>query len=73
MADTRCYQFFLEPSDPMQQRYEALRAVFVEGVPQKQAAEQFGIPYGALRKQVYEFREACRNGSPSPFFFRFAD
>ena len=70
MVDTRCYQFFQDPSDPLQRRYEALRAVFVEGQSQKQVAVRYGITHGALRKQVHEFREACRNGSSPPFFFR---
>jgi len=69
MDDPRCYQFFQEPSDPLQRRYEALRAVFVEGLSQKQAADRFGLTHGALRKQIHEFRQACDNGSPPPFFF----
>lgn len=67
MDDTRCYQFFQEPSDPLQRRYEAIRAVFVEGLSQKQAADRYDMTHGALRKQIHEFREACRNGSPPPF------
>ncbi len=70
MDDTRCYQFFQDPSDPLQRRYESIRAVFVEGLSQKQAADRFGITHGTLRKQIHEFREACRNGLRPPFFFR---
>lgn len=70
MDDTRCYQFFQEPSDPLQRRYEALRAVFVESLSQKQVADRFGITHGALRKQIHEFRDACRNGLRPPFFFQ---
>jgi transposase-like protein len=73
MDDIRCYQFFQEPSDPPQRRYEAIRAVFVDGLSQKQAADRFGITHGALRKQIHEFREACHNGSPAPFFFQLAE
>ena len=73
MDDTRCYRFFQEPSDPLQRRYEAIRAVFVEGLSQTQAADRYDMTHGALRKQIHEFREACRNGSPPPFFFRSAE
>jgi len=70
MDDTRCHQFFQEPCDALQRRYEALRAVFVEGLSQRQAADRYGITHAALRKQIHEFREACRHGSSPPFFFR---
>ena len=40
------------------EQYEALRAVFVEGLSQKDAALRFGYTYGALRQLVLEFRSA---------------
>ena len=70
MDDTHCYQFFQEPSDPMQRRYEVLRAVFVGGLSQKQAAARYGFTHVALRNLIHDFREACRDGSPPPFSFR---
>jgi hypothetical protein len=51
-------------------RYEALRAVFVDGLPQNEVAVRFGFTYGSLRQLVHEFRAAMRSGSPPPFFKR---
>ena len=72
MDDTACREFFSQTTNPYHRRYEALRAVFVEGRSQKEVAEEFGYQYGSLRQLVYEFREHCRAGSngsePSPFF-----
>ena len=69
MDDTRCREFFSQPTNPYQRQYEALRAVFVEGRPQKQIAEESGFEYGSLRQLVHEFRHHCRNSAdPSPFF-----
>jgi hypothetical protein len=31
MDDTRCRQFFLEPTETYHRQYEAMRAFFVEG------------------------------------------
>lgn len=50
--------YFLRPRCPGQRQYEALRAVFVEGLSQKDAAARFGYSYGALRQLVLEFRSA---------------
>ncbi len=48
--------FFLQPLKPMQRQYEALRAYFVEGLPSKQVAEQFGYSPGSFRVLCHEFR-----------------
>ena len=42
MDDTRCRQFFLEPTEPYHRHYEALRAFFVEGRQLPEIAQQFG-------------------------------
>jgi hypothetical protein len=70
MEDARCRKFFSEPNNPYQRRYEALRAVFVEGRSQPDVAEQFGFARSSLRQLVCEFREHCRQpeGCGSPFF-----
>jgi predicted DNA-binding protein (UPF0251 family) len=69
MDDTRCRKFFCQPINLYQRRYEALRAVFVEGRSQKEVAEQFGFEQSSLRQLVYEFREQCREPTDvSPFF-----
>ena len=69
MDDTSFREFFSTPTNPYHRRYEALRAVFVEGRSQKEVAKQFGYEYSTMRQLVYEFRQHCRNsGDASPFF-----
>lgn len=67
MDDTLLVRFFLEPSSARQRQYEALRAVFVEGLSQKAAADRFGYSYDAFRQLVHEFRLSS-NGDPAPPF-----
>lgn len=67
MDDTDARDFFLKPSCTSQRRYEALRAVFVEGLSQKAAASRFGYSPGAFRQLVLQFRSACAAGKPPPF------
>ena len=69
MDDVRCRKFFFHPRNTYHRRYEALRAVFVEGRPQKEVAQEFELRHDTLRHLVCEFREHCRkpNGR-SPFF-----
>lgn len=69
MDDACCQEFFSQPRNPYHRRYEALRAVFVDGRSQKDAAEQFRFEHGTLRHLVREFREHCRNPSDSSPFF----
>ncbi len=69
MDDGLCLDFFRQPTQPCHRRYEALRAVFIDGRPQKEVAEEFGFSYGSLRQWVRELRQYC--GHPveeSPFF-----
>lgn len=62
-------EFFSHPTHPHHRRYEALRAVCLEGRPQKEVAERFGYQYNTLRQMVYEFRQqALDPGDASPFF-----
>jgi DNA-directed RNA polymerase specialized sigma24 family protein len=58
MDDEALRQFFLRPACPAQRQYEALRAVFVEGLSQKEAAQRFGYSYGAFRQLLLEVRSA---------------
>jgi hypothetical protein len=67
MDDTLCQNFFSQPSGPAQRQYEALRAVFVEGLSQKDAAVRFGYAYDAFRQLVHQFRLDCAVGTPPPF------
>jgi hypothetical protein len=68
MDDTSCRRFFREPSGPLQRQDEALRAVFLDGLCQKEAAGRFGYSYDALRQLVHQFRQGCAAGTPPPFF-----
>jgi hypothetical protein len=45
-----------------------LRAIFVEGLPQNDAADKYGYTHGSMRQLVHRFRTAMRSGSPPPFF-----
>lgn len=69
MDDTPCREFFSQPTNPYHRRYEALRAVFVEGRSLKEVADQFGLAYNSLRQLLYEFRKHCQQSADgSPFF-----
>jgi DNA-directed RNA polymerase specialized sigma24 family protein len=69
MDDTLCREFFAQPTNPYQRRYEALRAVFIEERSLKEVAEQFGLASSSLRQLVYQFRQHCRQSAvASPFF-----
>lgn len=60
-------QFFLQPHDPLQRRYEAVRAVVLEGLPIQQAAERFGFAYGTLRNLLSQFTRQLRDQPATPF------
>ena len=69
MDDTPYREFFARPTHPYHRRYEALRAVFLDGRSQKDVAEHFGYRSSTLRQLVYEFRRRGReSGDSSPFF-----
>lgn len=59
-----CRRFFLEPRQPRQRQYEALRAYFVEGRPAKEVARAFGYSVGAFHVLCHHFRR-----TPDPAFF----
>ncbi|MHC4459222.1 MAG: hypothetical protein ACYS0I_19445 [Planctomycetota bacterium] len=50
-------RFFLEPEQPKQRQYEALRAYFVENLPAKDVAACFGYTPGAFHVLCYKFRK----------------
>jgi hypothetical protein len=69
VEDSRCQRFFRDANSTTYHRqYEALRAVFVEGLPQNEVAAKYGFTHGSLRQLVHEFRTAIRSNSPPPFF-----
>jgi hypothetical protein len=65
--DSACRLFFSAPSLAAHRLYEALRAVFVEGLPQGEAAGRFGFTPGALRQHVLRFRRSLASGAAPPF------
>lgn len=48
---------FLDPSNATHRQYEALRAYFVEGVSNKEAARRFGYTDRSFRVLVHHFRQ----------------
>jgi len=67
MNGQACAQFFLQPNDPIQRRYEILRAVFVDKQHMKEVANRFSIHYGTVRNWASEFR-AQQDAQQPPFF-----
>ena len=70
MDDPRFQQFFVDPQQTSQRRYEAIRAVILEGQPLQAAATRFGFAYGSLRNLVAQFRACIRQGRTPPFSSR---
>lgn len=60
-------RFFLEPKQPKQRQYEALRAFYVEGRPSHEVARAFGYSTGAFRVLCHAFIR-----DPDPVFFAVA-
>lgn len=56
--------FFLYPDDPMQKRYEALRASFVNGLSADEVAKKFGYSVHTINALRRDFKA----GSLPPFF-----
>jgi hypothetical protein len=73
MEDQRCSQYFLAPQETSQRRYEALRAVFVDGEPLASVAQRFGYKVSALKSMACRFRTDCRRGVTPPFSFRMVE
>jgi len=70
MDDTAYREFFTDAEQTYHRRYEALRAVFVDGRSQKEVAEEFGYTYGSMRQLVLEFRRHCDDDDkPNESFF----
>jgi hypothetical protein len=69
MDDQVCRRFIHQPENALHRRYEALRALFVDGLPLDQAAKQFGYRPATLKSLASRFRAQCRAGDPPPFLF----
>ena len=67
MAARTLDDYFLQPEDTIQRRYETLRAVFVEGLSLKEAARRFRVSYGTVRNWASEFRQAFQSDQRPPF------
>jgi hypothetical protein len=65
--DDRCRRFFLEPTQPLQRRYEVLRAFFVEHRLQADIAAQFGLALATVQSLVRDFRAQLQEGQVPPF------
>src|SRR6266545_4565617 len=53
-------EFFADPTDTAQRRYEALRAYFLEGTTAAQAAARFGYAQASVQAMVRDFRAGDR-------------
>jgi len=60
-------RLFLEPEQASHRRYEALRAIVVDGGAVDRVAERFGYKTSALRSMVSRFRADRRRGATPPF------
>ena len=67
MAARTLDDYFLQPEDTIQRRYETLRSVFVEGLSLKEAARRFHVSYGTVRNWASEFRRAFHTDERPPF------
>jgi hypothetical protein len=70
MDDHRYRQFFLDPQQPEQRRYEVVRAFFVERQPMPEIARRYGFTYGTIRNLVCQFCAQCHDGNLPPFSLR---
>ena len=69
MDGSHASRFFLEPTQTFQRRYEALRAVSLNGEPPAIVAQRFGYKVSALKSMACRFRAECRRGVTPPFSF----
>ena len=67
MDGRSCAEFFLQPQDATQRRYEALRAIFAEGESAVEVADRMSIPQGTVRNWVCEFRKQVDAKTVAPF------
>ena len=54
---TGSFPLFLQPQNPTHRQYEALRALFVEGLPSAEAPRRCGYTPGSFRVLVHQFRQ----------------
>ena len=71
MDDAALQRFFTHHTSASHRQYEALRAVVVDGLSQKQAADAFGFQYASLRQLMHGLRRTLDDpaaGVGTPFF-----
>ena len=61
--------FFLQPQMVSHKQYEALRAYFVDRLPARQVAKQFGYTYRAFTSLVASFKEKLKDDPAGSFLF----
>ena len=59
--------YFLQPEVLAHRRYEALRAVCVDELSLREAAQLFGVSYGTVRNWFSEFCRMRDAGQAPPF------
>lgn len=67
MDRNTCQQFFLQPREMGQRRYEVLRAVFVDDDTALDVAERFRLSHGTVRNWVSQFGAQLKRGEHPPF------
>jgi hypothetical protein len=72
MDDQPCRSFFLQPRSTSHRRYEARRALLIEGRPLAEVAAQFGSKPTALDVLISRFRHDVRGQDIPPFSSRTA-
>jgi transposase len=69
--------YFLEPTEPAQRRYEAMRAYFVDGLTAGEVATRFGYSPASVHQMASELRAGSaqyfRSSKPGPRSARKAD
>ena len=61
---SECRRFFLEPANPKQRMYEALRAYFIDELPSVEVARSFNYSPGSFQVLCHHFR---RDADPNFF------
>ena len=61
--------FFLHPNSIAQKQYEALRMFYIEKVPAKDVAKEFGYSYRGFTTIASNFRKGLKKGLNSNSFF----
>lgn len=62
-----CQQYFLDPDETGQRRYEVLRAVFIDDETAVEVAERFRLSHGTVRNWVSQFGATLERGERPPF------